>query len=136
MKLEDIPKKNVFKEPEGYFDKLPGVIQSRIAEKAPQPFFYTSWGVVLKYALPAFIAGIALLFILRSNNSINNPEELLASVSSEELTYYLVESDLSTEELLDIADLDGEDIDALNESVFYQDFDSELLEEYADELEL
>lgn len=134
MKLEDIPKKHVFKEPEGYFDKLPGVIQSRIAEK--EPFFSTTWGVALKYALPVFIAGIAAFFVFRPNDSFNNPEQLLASVSSEELSYYLEESDLSTEELLDIVDLDGVDIDALNDSVFNQDIDKELLEEYANELEL
>jgi hypothetical protein len=34
-KLEDIPKKTIFEVPEGYFDKLPGVIQSRIAEQNP-----------------------------------------------------------------------------------------------------
>lgn len=134
MKLEDIPKKNVFKAPEGYFDKLPEIIQSRIAEKETKPSGAASFGWVLRYALPLLAVGIALVFIFRQPDA--NPEELLASVSAEELTFYLVESDLSTEELLDLVVLDESDINALNDYALDSDFDSDLLEEYANEIEL
>ena len=33
MKLEDLPQKEIFDVPEGYFEKLPGTIQARIAER-------------------------------------------------------------------------------------------------------
>lgn len=136
MKLEDIPKKNVFKAPEGYFDKLPGIIQSRIAEKETKPAGAPSFGWVLRYALPLLAVGIALIFIFRQPATMTNPEELLASVSAEELTFYLVESDLSTEELLDLVVLDEIDINALNDYQLDTDVDSDLLEEYANEIEL
>ena len=32
-KLEEIPKKEVFKVPEGYFENLPGIIQARVAQQ-------------------------------------------------------------------------------------------------------
>lgn len=134
MKLEDLPKKNVFKAPEGYFDKLPGILQSRIAEKETKPSREASFGWVLRYALPLLVVGIALVLIFRQPDA--NPEELLATVSAEELTAYLVESDLSTEELLDFVVLDEYDIDALNDYQLDTDVDSDLLEEYANEIEL
>ena len=34
-KLEDIPKKEIFDVPDGYFEKLPGKIQARISGSVP-----------------------------------------------------------------------------------------------------
>ena len=39
-KLEDIPKKQNFEVPEGYFEKLPGIIQSRVTQQHKEK----SWG--------------------------------------------------------------------------------------------
>ncbi|MFZ1807092.1 MAG: hypothetical protein WAU36_07725 [Cyclobacteriaceae bacterium] len=137
MKLEDIPKKNVFKEPEGYFDELPGIIQSRIAEKERKPSGAPSLGLVLRYALPVLAVGFALFLIFRQSDPMtSNPEELLASVDAEALSSYLIESDLTTEELLDFAQLDNEDIDALNDQLLYPEIDINLLEEFSTEIEL
>lgn len=135
MKLEDIPKKNVFKEPEGYFDELPGIIQSRIVKEETKPFGIPSFGLVLRYALPLLAVGIALFLIFRQSDPMSsNPEELLASVDAEALSSYLIESDLTTEELLDFAYLDEEDINALNDQLFYPEIDIDLLEEFEIEL--
>lgn len=136
MKLEDIPKKNVFKEPEGYFDELPGIIQSRIAKEQPKPSGIPSLGLVLRYALPVLAVGLALILIFNGNNPTANPEEMLASVDASALSDYLIESDLTTDELLDYVYLNEEDIDALNDQVFYPEFDADLLEEFATEIEL
>ncbi|MEP2669259.1 MAG: hypothetical protein ABJH04_09715 [Cyclobacteriaceae bacterium] len=137
MKLEDIPKKNVFKEPEGYFDELPGIIQSRIAKEEAKPFGVPSFRLVLRYALPVLAVGFALFLIFRQNDPMSaNPEELLASVDTEALSSYLIESDLTTEELLDFAQLDDDDINALNDQLLYPEMDIDLLEEYATEIEL
>lgn len=133
-RLEDIPKKNIFETPEGYFDELPGIIQSRIAEKSKSTSPFPSFGLALRYAVPILAIAIALFFVLRPNAPLGNPDELLASVSSEELTYYLVESDFTTDELLDLVNLSDEDINALNDEIPYPDFDNELLQEYADDL--
>jgi hypothetical protein len=132
-KLDDIPKKNVFNTPEGYFDKLPGIIQSRIAEKQPERSSAGAFALVLRYAVPVLAIGVVLFFVFRQSNSMTSPEELLANVSTEELTTYLVDSEFTTEELLDIVELDDLDIDALNDEVLSQDFDNDVLQEYADE---
>lgn len=133
-RLEDIPKKNIFETPEGYFDELPGIIQSRIAEKSKSTSPFPSFGLVLRYAVPVLAIAIALFLIFRPSAPLGNPDELLASVSTEELTYYLVESDFTTDELLDMVDLSDEDINALNDEILYPEFDNELLQEYADDL--
>ncbi|MCB0492070.1 MAG: hypothetical protein KDC93_06600 [Cyclobacteriaceae bacterium] len=137
MKLEDIPKKNVFKEPEGYFDELPGIIQSRIAKEEAKPLGIPSFGLVLRYALPVLAVGLALFLIFRQSDLMSsNPEELLASVDTEALSNYLIESDLTTEELLDYADLDSKDIEALNDQLLYPEMDIDVLEEFSTEIEL
>jgi hypothetical protein len=133
-RLEDIPKKNIFETPEGYFDELPGIIQSRIAEKSKSTSPFPSFGLALRYAVPILAIAIALFFVFRPSAPVGNPDELLASVSTEELTYFLVESDFTTDELLDLVELSDEDINALNDEILYPDFDNELLQEYADDL--
>lgn len=133
-RLEDIPKKNIFDTPEGYFDELPGIIQSRIAEQKPATYDIPSFGLVLRYALPVVAIVLAVFLIFRQGTPVSNPDELLASVSAEELTYYLVESDFSTDELLDMVDLTNEDINALNNEILSPEIDNELLEEFAGDL--
>jgi len=134
-KLEDIPKNNIFEVPEGYFDKLPGIIQSRVAAKETAPGIGI-YGLVLKVALPMMAIGLAVFLIFRENDPHGTPEDLLASVSTEQLSDYLIDTDLSTDELLDNLDLSELDINALNEEVLYEEFDNDLLEEYVDGLEL
>ena len=134
-KLEDIPKNNIFEVPEGYFDKLPGVIQSRVAAKEKQSTIGV-YGLALKVALPLLTIGLAVFLIFRENDPHGSPEDLLASVSTEQLSDYLIDTDLSTDELLDNLDLNELDVNALNEEILYEEFDNDLLEEYVDGLEL
>ena len=133
-KLDHIPKKNIYEVPEGYFDRLPGIIQSRIAEEKKvyeRPAYFQ---LALKYALP-MLALIAVLFFVVRNDQVNgNPEEMLAAISSEELTIYLQESDLTTEELLEEVDLSELDMEGLNmELDLYPDLDNEDLLEFTDD---
>ena len=116
-KLEDIPKSNLFKVPDGYFDKLPGIIQTRMALDKPQresrPFFV----LALRYAVPVIVLAVAGIFIVRNyQNESKDSESLLAMVSSEELILYLTEGDeASTEELLDGIDINNINADDLQE---------------------
>ncbi|MEQ8425857.1 MAG: hypothetical protein RIA63_14160, partial [Cyclobacteriaceae bacterium] len=80
------------------------------------------------------VIGAALFFIFRPVDQTENPEDLLASVSTEELADYLAESDFTTDDLLENIDLNEVDINALNEDI-YPDFDSDILEEYADQMQ-
>ena len=66
-KLEDIPKQNIFEVPDGYFDKLPSVIQARIAK--PEPKF---WQLpAFRYAMPLLIAKG---FLIPANPPLRNPK--------------------------------------------------------------
>jgi hypothetical protein len=110
--LEDIPKKHPFNVPDGYFDRLPGIIQSRIAEKSaqPQPTPYLRYA--LQYAIPMVLIAIAAIFYFTPEPA-RDVDTILASVSTEELVAYLEESDISTDELLETVEFDTESVEAI-----------------------
>ena len=130
-KLEDIPKNHPFKVPEGYFDRLPAIIQSRVAEKLPVKEAKPYFRYALQYALPVvMLAILAVIYLVPS--APKDVETMLASVSTEELAAYLEESEITTEELMEEMDLDNESIEAI-EGESYFNFDDM---ENVDELEL
>ena len=102
-KLEDIPKKTIFEVPEGYFDKLPGVIQSRIAEKNPVRERASYFALSLRYALPAIVLIAASIFVYQNyyNSQASDVESILASVDSQDLVDYLDEDEVSMEYILE-----------------------------------
>ena len=112
--LENIPKKNVFEVPEGYFDSLPGIIQTRIAAEKPYSMRYR---VVcsLKYALPA-LAIVLIAFFFWSKPVGQSTEDLLASVDSSSLVAYLEDSDISSDDLLESIPLQTDEVDAIQEN--------------------
>ncbi len=123
-KLEDIPKNNIFEVPEGYFDKLSGIIQSRIAPAKPVEESHSFFVLALRYAIPIVVIAMAGIFIFQNYQSgPSDSESLLASVSNEELISYLMDGDdVSTEELLEGIDVNDIDIDNLLEEPL-MDFD-------------
>lgn len=114
IKLEDISKKNVFEVPEGYFESLPGIIQARVAE----PWKETLWSPVasfsLKYALPVLALGLAVFFYLNIGEA-QSTEDLLTSIDSEQLVSYLEESELNSDDLLEIVPLNADEADAIHQ---------------------
>jgi hypothetical protein len=116
-KLEEIPKKGIFEVPDGYFDRLPGMIQARVAEKSTQTRPHLRYA--LAYALPvALLLVMAITYLTPQKNL--SAEEMLASVSSEELVAFLENSEVSLDELLDYADYDDAMLDAIESEVFIQ----------------
>ena len=113
-KLEEIPKKNVFEVPEGYFDRLPNVIQSRVAARKDEPVWPVYLRLSLRYALPAVAIGLALLFYL-NRPSIVATEDLLANVDTASLVTFLEETDVSTDDLLENVPLDQDEANAVEE---------------------
>ncbi len=113
-KLDDIPKKNAFEAPEGYFERLPGVIQARVSERADThvwaPFFRNG----LRYAVPAIVIAVAAFFYIGRPAPLST-EDLIASLDSASLAAYLDDSDLSTEDLLESLPLDHNEADAVQE---------------------
>lgn len=124
--LENIPKKNIFDVPDGYFDKLPSKIQARIGAKNPKVETKPYFRYALQYALPVvLLVVVAAIFIFKPKN--NSVEDMLASVSTEQLVAYLDEVDmnaLSTEELIESFEFDAETIEAIEQEVYFN-FDLE-----------
>lgn len=114
-KLEDIPKKDFFTVPEGYFDMLPLKIQARIEASEPQRRIQQPvLRYALTYALPLLVAAIVVFFSTRSQP---NAEAMLASVETAALVQYLAESELTTD-MLESVDLGAEELEALENEVY------------------
>lgn len=117
-KLDDIPKKHPFNAPQGYFDRLPGAIQSRIEQEAgvkeSKPYFRFA----LQYALPVVVLAIvAVIYLVPQKN--DDVDSLLASVSTEAMVSYLEESELTTDELLNNWILDDASVEAIEAEVYF-----------------
>lgn len=124
-KLEDIPKNNPFTVPEGYFDKLPGMIQARIeAGKAKVPVPYLRYA--LQYALPVVVLTLAAVLYLQPKNT-HGYDDILATVSTEQLAVYLADTDITTDEIVTEGGLDDESAEAIEAEVF-TDIDLNALE--------
>ena len=139
-KLEDIPKKNIFEVPEGYFERLPGTIQARTSVSTPSSVGIPSWSRALRYALPVVLLIGAGIFWYQ-NNSLSskvNVQSELASIQADQLAAYLDDHELTTEDLVETVTWNSGDLSDL-ENVVYSTLDvthhqlEEILDEY-DEL--
>ena len=137
MKLEDLPKKEIFDVPEGYFEKLPSSIQARIAERQ-QPASRPVLRYAFQYALPlVMIITIGLIWFENSPSSNQiTTELLLAEIQTEDLITYLDDTNMTTEELLEHASLDDADAEEIEQEVYGLDLDDETLDILTDEMEL
>lgn len=116
-KLEDIPKNNPFSVPDGYFEKLPGVIQARIeAGKVRKPVPYVRYA--FQYAMPVVALIIVAVIYLVPKSGGDSYDDILASVSTEQLAVYLADSDITTDEIVDAGALDEESAEAIEAEVF------------------
>ena len=110
-KLEDISKENIFKVPDGYFEKLPGVIQARVAKPEPKVWFSTAF----KFALP--VVAIAIVVAVWFTSGGGSLENQLNEIQTEQLIVFLEESDLSPDLINDEIDLNEEDLNELEKTV-------------------
>lgn len=127
-KLEDIPKKQPFEAPEGYFDKLPGMIQARIKKESGVKESIPYFRYALQYALPVVVLAIAAIIYLVPQKA-QDIDSQLASVSTEELVAYLEQSELTTDELLESIELDEESVEAIESEVYFNLKDLEIIDE-------
>lgn len=136
MKLEDIPKKEIFNVPEGYFDGLPSKIQARIdAQKTGQQESFV-FKYKLQYALP-MVAILALgIFWFSQFSQTTDAESLLASVETEDLIAYLGESEITTDDVLNHVEFNSEDLEEIESEVYELQLDDELLDRDLNELDL
>lgn len=134
-RLDDIDKKNIYKVPNDYFEKLPGIIQAKAIEESKRKSF--AWSVpAVKYAVPAL-----LVLILAGYYAFFNPEvqpqtasEILAEIETNDLVEYLAFSEMSTDEILESVELDDIDFEFENEEIYLlNDSDLDDLEYVMDE---
>jgi len=137
IKLDEIPKRNIFTTPEGYFDELPSIIQARTKEKESilsHPVFVGS----LKYAIPMMLIIIAVA-IWKQPDSQLATEQLLSEISTEEIIDYMQDSEMTSYELVEILQLSGEELSQIlyNELESLEELPGEdILLEYLDEEDL
>jgi hypothetical protein len=124
-KLEDIPKKQIFEVPNGYFEKLPAIIQTRVSQQGKEKSWW-SYPSSLRLAVPVIVLLIAGFFWFSHFQSDTNAENILASIKTEDLMAYLSEAEVSTDELLESVTLDAQDVMNIEDSVYeFQVSDSE-----------
>ena len=135
--LDKLPKKQLYSVPDGYFDELPTIIQNRVTSKRDiedSPSFALT--PVVKFALPVLTLIMMLIYFgIRFNNQDFDVEAMIAEIPTEELVNYLAESDISTDELLSLIDIEELDVDGMIEEDTELLSDDELdyiLEEYSE----
>ena len=116
-KLEEIPKKEIFKVPDGYFEGLPAKIQARIETGGvKEPSFVFRYK--LQYALP-FVALFAVgIYWFTVASQPQDVESLLASVQTEDLVAYLNESDITTDDLIEGGEFNSTDLEEIESEVY------------------
>jgi hypothetical protein len=116
-KLEEISKNHPFTTPKGYFDKLPGIIQARVSKESGDVEHKPYFRYALQYALPVvLIAVAAILYFIPT--TIEQSENILASISAEELTTYLETTEFNIDYWLDESTIDEVSIEEIESSVF------------------
>ena len=134
-KLDDIPKKQNFEVPEGYFEKLPGIIQSRVTQQTKERIWVLDVRFALRFAVPVVILLAVGIFWYGQSHMEKSVENILASVQTEDLITYLSESDFTTEELLEDAQLNSQDAIDIEESVYELQFNDSEFEKIFNEIE-
>jgi hypothetical protein len=112
-KLEDISKQNIFEVPEGYFDKLPVQIQSRIATSERSYWL----GPSLKLALP-LAALIVVGFFWWNSATEPSIEDQLSKISVDQLIVYSDNNDFILELDEDEEVLSEEELNELEDKVY------------------
>ena len=108
FRLEDLEKRQVFnKPPEGYFDRLPGIIQAKTAHKATKSNQQVVWIKALKMVPVAALLVLIAIYsgIFQRQGTEPGFEEMLSQVTSEDIILYLEELDISNDEILQEVDL-------------------------------
>ncbi|MFN5168093.1 MAG: hypothetical protein ACK5DD_00600 [Cyclobacteriaceae bacterium] len=118
-KLDDIPKKNIFEVPEGYFERLPGVIQARVT-KPGQNASWNPW-LVTRLALPVLLLVGAGIFWFSQPQQLTSHADIeyeLSQIDQDQLSLFLDDNDLQAEELMETVTWSEEDLRALEEQVY------------------
>ena len=136
IKLDELPKKQVYSVPDDYFKELPSIIQARVVKPEHIKSPVILWSSALRYALPVLALVMMLVYFgAKLKNDNIDVQAMISEISTEELVLYLTESEITTDELLSLIDINELDIDGLVDENIELLNDSEwdeLIEEYPD----
>lgn len=113
-RLEDIPKSDIFKVPEGYFDHLPTRIQERVANEKSGLWSFASARLVLRLAVPIVLLVVGAYWWQRPSSI----EEELEGIDVEQLAYFIDDTDLANEDLAESMTWSSDDLQQLEETVY------------------
>lgn len=140
MKLEDLPKKNIYQVPDTYFDKLPSIVMAQVQQKDTRRGI--SWlglwqTLYLRSALAGFALILAVVFVFTLNNNNNQYLEsasLMAQISDREAYDYLANSERLESQDLSLLSQSGTDIShefiQVSQEDIWQELDEEDLADY------
>ena len=111
-KLEDIPKTDIFKVPEGYFENLPQRIQARVTK--PESIWTIFFQYSFKFALPFLVVTFGAVWFMTDRSRPGSPEQLIAAINTVDLAEYIHESEMQTEDLLESIDYTQINADSLD----------------------
>jgi hypothetical protein len=107
-KLTDIPKKDIFQAPDGYFDSLQAKIDERVKGKRPEGRIIGLPVSRIKYISLAVAASIALLIIFlparQSDPDSPSAADLISEISDEEALAFLRVSEVEIDDILGLAE--------------------------------
>jgi hypothetical protein len=106
--LDDIPKKDIFKAPEGYFDSLQNRINERVSGHRPEGRIIGMPASRVKYISLAIAAAIALLIVFlparQTDPASPSAAELISAISNEDALAFLKASDVEIDDLLGLSE--------------------------------
>jgi hypothetical protein len=121
INLEDLRKdKDLFEVPENYFDRLPSKIQDRIQYKIQQEKSQAAWYQVFTTKASVRIAtslcAVVFAFFVgtkfySSPNTVKVSTEMnLSEVSEQDIHDYLLQTDIATDEIVQVCETQGTDV--------------------------
>ncbi|MCY7350729.1 MAG: hypothetical protein LH606_08675 [Cytophagaceae bacterium] len=103
INLDDLPRKQPFSVPEGYFDTLPQRIQAQVVAPAPAFRFHLSWQRV-SVSLAAFSLVAVLIWQTLPPKQGSLGTDAISQVSNETILEYLTTQNLTPYDLVDHLD--------------------------------
>lgn len=134
--LDNIPEKEIFKVPDGYFDTLPSRIQARIVNDGRLKKQSFVFAYKLQYIIPTILLlGIGVYWHTGMQNG-SNAESILASVKTEELIAYLHETELTTEDVLNNIEFNMQDVQDIEAEAYELNLDNDDLQHILGDFEI
>ncbi len=128
-RLDEIPKKQIFTVPDGYFEDLPMRIQARIQTPERKSSWIPEFNLALKFALPVVLVGVISVLVWvnlpRTEDALAN----LDGVPTEQLQAYL-----ETEEIIENGNFTNAAINSLYQQP--EELTSNELDELAQQYDL